>query len=195
MRAIIPMNTEVAYLKKRVSAEQKIWETLHDAAKGGDIRALNQIVGMLNQFIFRYASTQLGLNRVEAESFASEITVNYSMKYKDIVAIRCWVLRASMRKRMDYLRQLYRNKREISIEGIPERKYPAQDEHENNINRLDIERMLKRLNPHEQLVIQYIFFEEMRIRDVSKTLGKTESAIKMTLYRSLVKLRNIYDPV
>lgn len=58
-----------------------------------------------------------------------------------------------------------------------------------------IRKLIQHLNDEEITILQMKYFEEKNFKEIAQLLNKKESAIKMRMYRSLNKLKNLYQEI
>ncbi len=93
----------------------------------------------------------------------------------------------------DYYRKAER--KNISLEENLERKLPAETsytaETEKNLEISKIKQSLTQLNPEQQKLIIWRYFDNLSIKQISQISGKSKNAIYVSIHRSLKELQKI----
>lgn len=110
---------------------------------------------------------------------------------------RLWLWRVARNKRIDYYRRVARRPA-VTLDEVAETLY-EENEHipEDTALRLEEYRKLqlhfKRLPRLQQEVLQLRFVNGLRSNEIAQLIGKSDSAIRTLISRSLNRLREIYS--
>ena len=153
--------------------------------------ALNQTHESYYPVIYRYIVMKVG-NRQAAEDLTSEVFVRLLSAVRDQRApqntLRGWLFRVASIVVADYHRQRYRE-RDVDWQSVDERSYV--DPRRQAAKKEQVEALheaLTELTDAQQEVIALRFGAGMAIRDVAKTMNKSEGAVKMLQARAVAAL-------
>lgn len=94
--------------------------------------------------------------------------------------IKTWLARIVINTSLDLLKI---RKREVAMETVEE------SGREDSYADVDMQRLLKKLNQRERLMIILRYFEGWKISQVAEGMGEKENTVKTVLSRSLKKLK------
>lgn len=141
--------------------------------------------------IFRYIAFRVG-NQETAEDLTSEVFTRLLSAVRDRNAprntLRGWLYGVASRVVADYHRKQYRVEH---MELTTELENQMADPFEAAINRQAFEELheaISELTEEQQEVIALRFGYTMRIREVAKTMGKSEGAVKQLQARAVASL-------
>jgi RNA polymerase sigma-70 factor (ECF subfamily) len=141
--------------------------------------------------IYRYVAFKVGDQGV-AEDLTSEVFTRLLSAVKERSAprktLRGWLFSVASRIVADHHRRNYRDRELRAMsEFVEEPSNPSETvSHRQKLR--DLSEALKLLTDDQQEVISLRFGYSMPIRDVAKTLGKTEGAVKQLQARAVVAL-------
>jgi RNA polymerase sigma-70 factor (ECF subfamily) len=157
-----------------------------------DPQALTQVHDAYYPAIFRYIAFRVG-NQETAEDLASEVFTRLLSAVRDQSApqntLRGWLYGVASRVVADYYRRQYRAEG-TDMKNLLSTAEPA-DPADSVIHGQTIEELheaLGELTEDQQNVIALRFGYEMSIRDVAKTMGKSEGAVKQLQARAVAAL-------
>jgi RNA polymerase sigma-70 factor, ECF subfamily len=154
------------------------------AAIAGDERSyaafLEQVAIMIRSFV----RPRIAHGAIDAEDVVQETLLAIHLKRHTWITdapVMPWLYAIARHKLIDALRR--RGPRtEIGLEGIAE---VASDHVPEPLVRRDIERVLDMLTPAQRAVVAAISVEGCSIAETAKRLGKSETAIRVSLHRGL----------
>jgi RNA polymerase sigma-70 factor (ECF subfamily) len=158
------------------------------AAVGGNASAFDRLIGPLVEPGYRLAFTMLG-RREDAEDAVQEATINAWRnlhRLQDKSAARSWFLaivanqcRSTRRGRWWSIIKL----------GDPEQHRAGPEEQ--TVQRSDLQRALKRLDPDERLALFLRYYMDLGLSEVAAVLGISETAAKSRIHRAAQRLRPV----
>jgi RNA polymerase sigma-70 factor (ECF subfamily) len=174
--------------------------SLVEEARAGSRRAFEQLMGLFQEDIFRmtYYRTR---SSMDAEDLTQEV---FTQAYKNISRLkavdrfRSWLFQIAMNRIRDFNRKRrFRNLFGAFGDTRETAEKPAeagdQPEALDNLMAKDfwkqIELFLNKLSRMEREVFSLRFMDHLSIKEISQTLGKSESTVKTHLYRSISKFR------
>jgi RNA polymerase sigma-70 factor, ECF subfamily len=159
--------------------------------------ALAQIHDTYYTPIFRYVAFRVS-DRQTAEDLTSEVFIRLLSALRDRHApqnsLSGWLYGVASRVVADYYRQLYRKPETGLPEWLPDANSDPVAQLDASLSREQLHRALKRLTEEQQDVIALRFGFEMSIREVARTMGKNEGAIKQLQARAVAALSRILSP-
>lgn len=145
--------------------------------------------------IFRYIAYKVG-NQETAEDLASEVFVRLLDAVRDRNApqntLRGWLYSVASHIVADYHRKQYRGAQEVAL--VETIKSDVTEPVQQAINKQTLESLheaLSHLTEEQQDVISLRFGYEMPIKEVAKTIGKSEGAVKQLQARAVAALARI----
>lgn len=164
---------------------------LLNRARSLDPEALAQIHSMYYVSIFRYIAFRI--NEYEtAEDLTSEVFTRLLSALRDRTApqktIRGWLFSVASRVVKDHYRKQYRRPQVALDESTPSLVGGPEQKVESMITNEHLRQAITELTEDQQQVIALRFGYEMPIREVAKTTGKSEGAIKMLQARAIAAL-------
>ncbi|MGA7874866.1 MAG: RNA polymerase sigma factor [Desulfoferrobacter sp.] len=174
--------------------------TLVEKAREGDRKAFDKIVELFQDKVFRMVYYRTG-SRMDSEDLLQDIFLqayNSLPKLKEHDKFEPWLFRITLNR----IRDFYRKKRVLRFLRIS-----GEDDTDNRINAekddapgaLDhvlrqefwgqVRRFSEKFSRREREVFFLRFLDHLSIKEIATVLGKSESAIKTHLYRSLNKFK------
>lgn len=154
------------------------------AALAGDERSyaafLEQVAIMIRSFL----RPRIAHGAIDPEDVVQETLLAVHLKRHTWITdapVTPWLYAIARHKLVDALRRRGR-RTEIGLEGITE---IASDHAPEPLVRRDIERALDSLTPAQRAVVAAISVEGCSIAETARRLGKSETAIRVTLHRGL----------
>ena len=135
--------------------------------------------------VYRLAYARTG-SREDAEDVFQEVFLRYVRKkptFQDEEHRKAWLIRVTVNCAKS-LRGSFWNRR---TEGLNENLVF------DSVRDYDLYYELMRLKPQEREVIHLFYYEDMKISEISRALGISQSAVKLRLFRGKEKLRTILD--
>jgi len=121
------------------------------------------------------------LDVVQEAVYKSYISYN---KVKKIEYEETWLIRILINAAIDLLKK---NKKIVILE-LENMEELSSNDSEFIDNKVAVHGALEKLNEQERAIVILRYFEDMKLMDVAKLLGKPISTIKSTLYRALKKM-------
>lgn len=164
-------------------------------AQKGDKEAYGKIYQYFYKRILRYCQFNLGQYQkaqdICQETFFRAWKSLPGFKLEKGGSFQAYLFRIAHNLIVD----LYREKREISIEQIKE-PAQSQDLYE-KIDKIDqiakVKNALSKLKKDEEQIIILRYFEEMTPAEVARIVGKKEGALRVQTHRILKKLKGILE--
>ena len=174
--------------------------SLVEEARAGSRTAFEQLMGLFQEDIFRMAYYRTR-SSMDAEDLTQEV---FAQAYKNISRLkavdrfRSWLFQIALNRIRDFNRKKrFRNlfgtfgdTRETAKTPVPANAPPeALDKLMAEDFWKQIELFLNKLSRMEKEVFSLRFMDHLSIKEISQTLGKSESTIKTHLYRSISKFK------
>lgn len=173
-------------------------------AKEGNWESLEQLVDMFQTDIFRMVYYRMR-SRMDAEDLTQEIFVQMVKSLptlKDVDRFRPWLFRIGLNKVRDYKRKKRFlvfwgskddpgefNQTDENVHSNPgPLKHMVKQEFWNRFNLL-----MDTLSRWEREVFTLRFMDHLGIKEIARTLSKSESSVKTHLYRAIKKIKE--DPM
>ena len=173
---------------------------LVEEARAGSRKAFEQLMGLFQEDIFRMAYYRTR-SSMDAEDLTQEV---FTQAFKNISGLkaadrfRSWLFQIALNR----IRDFNRKKRFRNLFGAfgdtresAETPAEASDQPEalDNLMAKDfwkkVELFLNKLSRMEREVFSLRFMDHLSIKEISQTLGKSESTVKTHLYRSIGKFK------
>jgi RNA polymerase sigma factor (sigma-70 family) len=167
---------------------------LIERSRSGDLSAFDALMARYQGLVFQVAMT---CTRDRSE--ALDICQNAFLKgYERLASLRdgsrfrYWIARIAHREGINWARRQRRSGHAVDLVEIedrpdaapgPERRLLADESRETLTERLG------RLNPRHRLAVSLRYFEGMSIAEIASVLRCSEGVVKLTLFRSLRRLR------
>ncbi len=134
-----------------------------------------------------------------AEDLCQEVLIKLYLQLKSFrrqAKFSTWLFSITHNTCVDYLRK---NKKNVT--GVITRQLADQladmveedDEIPRELSMQVLDQLLDQLNPEDKMLLLMKYKEKYAIKDIQRTLGISESAIKMRLKRAREKLNNLYQ--
>lgn len=166
--------------------------------KKGDSRAFSLFVSKYQSYIIGKCNFYLR-NDEEARDISQEILIKvfYQIQnFREEAQLKTWLYSIIHNTCMDFLRKYKKDSlRKFSIVLTDEISDSLEDEIE-ELNKVkiepeDLEKLLEELSPEGRLIIILKYKERHSIKDIQKSLGLSESAVKMRISRAKDILRKL----
>ncbi len=155
----------------------------------GDAAAYRRLLDQLSRYLRRYFVRRLGGDRMaDAEDLVQETLAGLHQKratYDPGQPFTAWVHAIARYKMIDHFR---RRKIRIHVPINDAQDLFEPDRSEAALARIDIERMLDGLPAHSRAILKEVRLDGRDISDVARDRGLTESAIRVSIHRSLKTL-------
>lgn len=162
-----------------------------------DPEALSQVHDAYYSAIFRYIAFRVGDQQV-AEDLTSEVFTRLLSAVRDRSApdntLRGWLYRVAYFVVADHHRQGYQVEHTTLNETVKAKTADPADTISNRQTLDELYQALAELTQDQQEVISLRFGFEMPIKDVAKTMGKSEGAVKQLQARAIAALSRLMSP-
>jgi RNA polymerase sigma-70 factor (ECF subfamily) len=170
-------------------------------AKGGDRLAFTRLADSYHERIFRMVCFRTR-SRSDAEDISQEVFLQAFRsihRLKDPDRFEGWLYRIAMNRITDFYRKrkfrsLFSPLLDADGEGGWDEAAPEDRGTEAQVLKSEfwkqVRTLLEQLPRMEKEVFMLRFFDDLGIREISETLGKSESTVKTHLYRGLEKFKN-----
>ena len=160
-------------------------------ARAFDEEALTQIHDLYYGAIFRYISFRVG-NVQTVEDLTSEVFTRFLRSLNERNAprntIKGWLFGTASRVVKEYYRRESRTRMAPLSETIAAEGIDIDDRLQANLDKEQLHQALTELTDEQQHVLAMRFGYGMAIRDVAKTMNKSEGSIKMLQARAIAAL-------
>lgn len=184
------MKTVLAPVPSNARGGEKVnLEQLVSCAKDGDDDAFFQLVSLHKEQLYKIAYAFLR-NETDALEAIQEATCRSYLKLarlKQPAYFRTWLTRILIHICLDEQKRRKRIILDPMEEDVQSRASIPMDDQ--NVERIQIEEALARLNPNYRHIIILKYFEDRTIRDIAEVLGHPEGTIKTWLHKALGALR------
>jgi RNA polymerase sigma-70 factor (ECF subfamily) len=159
--------------------------------------ALAEIHDVFYSPIFRYVAFRVG-DRDTAEDLTSEVFTRLISALRDRHAphntLRGWLYGVAARVVSDHHRRRYRAPQVELDESLVSREAGPAELVDAMLTREDLDRAMAELTEEQQNVIALRFGHEMSIREVARTMDKSEGAVKQLQARAIAALARKLSP-
>jgi RNA polymerase sigma-70 factor (ECF subfamily) len=171
-----------------------------ERARGGDRDAFEKLIKLHQDEIFRLVFFRTR-SRVDSEDLTQDIFMSafkYLPQLKDSDRFRPWLYRIALNRVHDF----HRKNKFLAYFGITEHRDEtdvADVEPHRNPGALDtvirkefwsrVKELSKRFSRMEREVFFLRFVDDLNLREIARTLGRSESAVKTHLYRAIRKFK------
>jgi RNA polymerase sigma-70 factor (ECF subfamily) len=173
---------------------------LVERARAGDRDAFEKIIVLYQSEIFRLAFFRTR-SRMDSEDLTQDIFLaafKYLPQLKDSDKFRPWLYRIAINR----VRDFHRKKKFLAFFGVTEDREETEAvevETDKRPGALDkvirdefwshVRQLSKRFSKMEKEVFTLRFVDDMSLKEIAHTLGKSESAVKTHLYRAISKFK------
>jgi RNA polymerase sigma-70 factor, ECF subfamily len=173
---------------------------LVERARGGDRNAFEKLIELHQDEIFRLVFFRTR-SRIDSEDLTQDIFMaafKYLPQLKDSDRFRPWLYRIALNRVHDF----HRKNKFLAYFGITEHREEtdvADVEPHLNPGALDtvirkefwwrVKQLSKRFSRMEKEVFFLRFVDDLNLREIANTLGRSESAVKTHLYRAIKKFK------
>ena len=169
------------------------YATLSDGAlversRAGDADAFAELYRRYLTPIYRFVFRRVGGDAAIAEDLTSQLffdVLSNLDRYKERGRFPAWLFTITRRRLADY----YRKAVPEALEDLPDPGPGMPDRLEQQENILRLGQLLEKLDKEKRELLQLRFSDELSFADMAAILGRSEAAVKMSLYRVLDWLR------
>ncbi|MDD2503034.1 MAG: RNA polymerase sigma factor [Clostridia bacterium] len=163
--------------------------TLIKKSKNGDKQAFEYLMNHHLKVIYNYICLHVS-NSEDVKDIIQESMLSIWMSVKNYnfqSSFKTWIIGIVRRRIADHYRKLYKNQT-ISISGFEE-TLVKDDESDNIISGLDIEKVLEKLSKIEKEIVFLSFTVQLTYLEISKIIHIPVGTIKRKMSRIKTKLR------
>ena len=171
------------------------WKELLEKAATGDAPAEEQLFTALYRPVWRYL-----MRRTADKNLTDDLTQDVLLKWHQALgriefqdSPLPYVFTTARNALIDHRRK----KKSISLESLGVDVPDGQDAQAcaaDKEARAEIEQVLLRLRPEEQLIIELSVYESHSTKEIAHILNKSEVSIRQIKHRALEKIRNLINP-
>lgn len=150
---------------------------------------INYAVETYSDTVYRVA---LNITHNPQDSFdiSQEVFIRLAENYKKIKDkdhLKAWLIRVTVNLSRSFMRSKERY-RIVSFEDIKESELVCEVKES-----LELTKLIWKLSEKYSTVIYLFYYEEMKISEIAKALGISQSAVKLRLSRGREKLKNLIE--
>ncbi|MFN7171824.1 MAG: RNA polymerase sigma factor [Fimbriimonadaceae bacterium] len=180
---------------------------LIERALKGDNEAFNQLIGLHQERVFKYAY-RLTRNESEAEDIVGEAFVRVFRalpQFKGKSSFQTWLYTIVTNCYYD-LEKKKRARKQISLEQpgrddptetseiqFPDQEPGPDEEYEQNVLRQTLHRAIQKLPEHQKVMIMLYHVEEISYEEISSVMQMPIGTVKSRLNRARLALRQILE--
>lgn len=160
-----------------------------------EAEALGQLYGMYYEPILRFCVHRL-FNRAVAEDVTSAVFLDVARKIGGFEGereddFRRWLYTIASNHANGHIRKTLRRKAIFAKAAASMAAMDAVDASGSvDVDWPSVYRAIRKLNPKEQTIVTLRFFDDLQFDDIAAIVGAKESSVRVTLHRSIKKLRN-----
>jgi len=166
--------------------------TLAERSRLGDADAFAELYQRYLPPVYRFLFKRTGGNVALAEDLTSQVfleALDNLPNYHERGYFAAWLFTIARRRLADH----HRSNKMVFLEEIPETVFGISDNPEDRENMERLKQLLAAMDDEKREVLQLRFSAELSFADMAIVLGKSESAVKMSLYRVLDWLRSQWE--
>jgi RNA polymerase sigma-70 factor (ECF subfamily) len=166
--------------------------------KTGDPDAFSTLVGRYQEVIYQKCFGYVK-DKDAAEDLTQEVLIKLFLKmksYQSQAKFSTWLFAVIHNTSVDFLRKNKRNVRKVLIEKLLDQLADlVEDEKEipEEISVQILDDLLEQLTPEDKMLLLMKYKERHPIKEIQKTLGLSESAIKMRLKRARERVNKLHQ--
>ena len=173
---------------------------LVERAREGDGNAFEKLMEMHQDEIFRLVFFRTR-SRIDSEDLTQDIFMSafkYLPQLKDLDRFRPWLYKIALNRVNDFHRKnkllayfgITEHREEIDVADVePHRDPSALDSIIQKEFWLRVKQLSKKFSRMEKEVFFLRFVDDLNLREIAQTLGRSESAVKTHLYRAIRKFK------
>jgi RNA polymerase sigma-70 factor, ECF subfamily len=158
------------------------------AALAGDERAYTEFLRRAACLVRGFARRKVVQGGIDPEDIVQETLLAIHMKrhtWRDDAPVTPWLYAIARYKLIDAFRRRGRRRLEIEIGEIPETYAEPEPE---SVSDREIGRVLETLAPGQRSVVAAVSVDGLSISETAKSLGMTETAVRVALHRGLTAI-------
>ncbi|MBL8076702.1 MAG: sigma-70 family RNA polymerase sigma factor [Anaerolineales bacterium] len=165
---------------------------LCEGSRIGDADAFAELYRRYLNSIYRFLFRRTGGNIALSEDLTSQVfldALDNLPHYHERSSFAAWLFTIARRRLADH----YRNGKMYLLDEIPDELFGISDRSEDRENMEHLKQLLSVLDEEKRELLQLRFSAELSFSDMAVVLGKSEAAVKMSLYRVLDWLRGQWE--
>ena len=161
------------------------------ACQKGDLETFVHLYDLYVHKIYSFILHKT-LHQETAEDLTSETFIKAMEKintyHASKAAFKTWLYQIARNTVTDHYRK-HRSMSDIDDVWDLDSGANVEDSVQSSLSYQRLQKHLKKLKPAQREILQMRFWQDMSYREIAQTLGKTESAVKMTTARAVEHLR------
>lgn len=182
------MKPEQVYINRSTLSDG----VLAERSRCGDADAFAELYHRYLNPIYRFLFRRTGGNIALAEDLTSQVfldALDNLSHYRERGSFAAWLFTIARRRLVDHYRKGQMN----LLDKIPDERFGVSDNLEDHENMEHLKQLLSALDDEKRELLQLRFSAELSFSDLAVVLGKSEAAVKMSLYRVLDWLRGQWE--
>ena len=169
----------------------------HQFKTNGDQQAFSSLVARHKDSIFTKCKGYVK-DEEAAQDLCQEVLIKLFLKmksYQNQAKFSTWLFAIIHNTSIDYLRKNKRNVENVLIEKLKDKLVDLvedEDEIPADLSIQILEDLLDQLTPEDRMLLIMKYREQHQIKDIQRTLGLSESAIKMRLKRARERINKLF---
>ena len=158
----------------------------------GNVDAFAELYHRYLTPVYRFVFRRVGGDVAIAEDLTSQVfleALNNLARYRERGRFAAWLFTITRRRLMDH----YRKTEMDSLEDLPESLLSVPDGLDQHEIMTRLKQLLATLDEEKRELLQLRFSAELSFADIALVLGRSEAAVKMSLYRVLDGLREQWE--
>ncbi|MAW14429.1 MAG: RNA polymerase subunit sigma [Rhodobacteraceae bacterium] len=193
MKLLRPMSDKI---KPTALGDTQDWDVLWAHASSGDMPAYEQMLSGLARIIRGFVRRRMDVADDQIEDIVQDVLMAvHHKRHTKRTETPClaWVMGIARHKLLDFQRRAYKSRgRQQQIEHhIHELMVPPSQLADQA--KQDLEVVMESLKPCEQDALLSVYVHGLSIKEEASRTGRSASATKVALHRSMSKLKNIWD--
>ena len=167
-------------------------DALIERSRNDDADASDELYSRYLTRVYRFIFRRVGGDVALAEDLTSQAfleALDNLPKYRERGRFAAWLFTIARRRLVD----CYRKAKTDFLDEIPESLLGISDNLEDRENMARLKQLLTMLDEEKRELLQLRFSAELSFADIAAVVGKSEAAIKMSLYRVLDGLRKQWE--
>lgn len=167
-------------------------DALAERSRFGEADAFAELYRRYLNPVYRFLFRRTGGNIALSEDLTSQVFLNVLdnlTHYREYGSFAAWLFTIARRRLADH----YRKNHMDLLDEIPDELLGISDNLEDHENLEYLKQLLSALDEEKRELLQLRFSAELSFSDMAVVFGKTEAAVKMSLYRVLDWLRGQWE--
>ena len=165
---------------------------LTERSRFGDADAFAELYHRYLNSVYRFLFRRTGGNVTLAEDLTSQVfldALDHLPHYRERGSFAAWLFSIARCRLADH----YRKGGMYLLDEIPDEVFGISDNLEDHEDMEHLKQLLMSLDEEKRELLQLRFSAELSFSEIAVVLGKSESAVKMSLYRVLDWLRGQWE--